>query len=152
MSGPALKGASSRPNGFEDVISAGAVVPSRLMDSNEEVLAELRKISELLTKPPAPPQPKGMAQEFKAFLSEYKVLGLAVAFILGIYLGNVVKALVTDMILPILSYALPPGKDINTLMAGPFGVGDFANSVLTFLIVALVIFLIVKAANRFKIQ
>jgi large conductance mechanosensitive channel len=124
------------------------------LDSNEEVLAELRKIAELLQKPPAPPpppEPKGMAQEFKAFLSQYKVLGLAVAFILGLYLGNVVKALVTDLILPIVSYALPPGTDINTYMVGPFGIGDFANNVLTFIIVALVIFLIVKAANRYKI-
>ena len=121
------------------------------MDSNEEILAELRKITELLQKPPTPPAPKGMVQEFKAFLSEYKVLGLAVAFILGLYLGNVVKALVTDLILPILSYALPAGTNINTYTVGPFGVGDFANAILTFLIVALVIFLIVKAANRYKI-
>ncbi|HEV2390667.1 MAG TPA: MscL family protein [Nitrososphaerales archaeon] len=124
------------------------------MDSNEEILAELRRIAALLEKPPeppAPPAPKGMAQEFKAFLSQYKVLGLAVAFILGLYLGNVVKALVTDLILPIVSYALPPGTDINHAMAGPFGVGDFANNVLTFIIVALVIFLIVKAANKYKI-
>jgi large conductance mechanosensitive channel len=121
------------------------------LDSNEEILAELRKITELLQKPPSPPAPKGMAQEFKAFLSEYKVLGLAVAFILGLYLGSVVKALVTDLILPIVSYALPAGTDINTYKVGPFGVGDFANSVLTFLIVALVIFLIVKVANRYKI-
>jgi large conductance mechanosensitive channel len=122
------------------------------LDSNEEILAELRKITELLQKPPDPPAPKGMAQEFKAFLSEYKVLGLAVAFILGLYLGNVVKALVTDMILPIVSFALPPGTDINTYMFHQFGVGDFANAILTFLIVALVIFLIVKAANRYKIS
>ena len=121
------------------------------MDSNEEVLAELRKIRELLTKPPDPPAPKGMANEFKAFLSQYKVLGLAVAFILGLYLGAVVKSLVTDIILPIVSYALPPGTNINTYMVGPFGVGDLANNILTFIIVALVIFLIVKAANRYKI-
>jgi large conductance mechanosensitive channel len=121
------------------------------LDSNDEILAELKKITQLLQKPPEPPKPKGMAQEFKTFLSQYKVLGLAVAFILGLYLGNVVKALVTDIILPVLSYALPPGKDVNTIMVGPFGVGDFANNVLTFLIVALVIFLIVKAANRYKI-
>ncbi len=92
-----------------------------------------------------------MANEFKAFLSEYKVLGLAVAFILGVYLGLVVKALVTDFILPIVSYALPAGTNINTYMIGPFGVGDFANNVLTFIVVALVIFLIVKAANKYKI-
>ena len=121
------------------------------LDSNEEILAELRKITELLKKPPDPPKPKGMAQEFKAFLEAYQVLGLAVAFILGVYLGALVKALVTDLILPIVSYAVP-GKDINTYTLGPFGVGDFANAVLTFIIVALVIFLIVKLANRANIK
>jgi large conductance mechanosensitive channel len=121
------------------------------MASDEEILVELRKITALLAKPPDPPVPKGMAQEFKAFLEQYKVLGLAVAFILGLYLGNVVKALVTDLILPIVSYALPRGTNINTYMVGPFGVGDFSNNVLTFIIIALVIFLIVKAANHYKI-
>lgn len=138
---------------MEDVISRpppeGATRP---LDSNDEALAELRKIRELLTQAPPPPPPKGMVQEFKAFLSQYKVLGLAVAFILGVYLGNVVKALVTDLILPIVSYALPPDTNVNTYKVGPFGVGDFANNLLTFLIVALVIFLIVKAANRYKIS
>ncbi len=90
--------------------------------------------------------------EFRAFLDQYKVLGLAVAFILGVYLGALVKALVTDLILPIVSYALPAGTDFNTYMVGPFGIGDFANSVLTFIIVALVIFLIVKLATRTKIK
>jgi hypothetical protein len=92
------------------------------LDKDDEILAELRKIRELLAKPPEPPQPKGLAQEFKAFLSEYKVLGLAVAFIIAIYLGAVVKALVGDLILPIVQFALPPGSsNINGLMAGPFG-------------------------------
>jgi len=59
-----------------------------------------------------------------------------VAFILGIYLGAVVKALVTDMILPMVALALPPGTDVNSYVAKPFGVGDFANAVLTFCIVA----------------
>ncbi len=125
------------------------------MTSDEETLSELRKIRELLTPkpaPPAPPAPKGISAEFKAFLSQYKVLGLAVAFILGLYLGNLVKALVTDLILPIIAYALPPGTDINTYMVGPFGIGDFANNVLTFVIVAFVIFLIVKVAKRYKID
>lgn len=122
------------------------------MDKDDEILAELRKISEALKKPEAPPKPKGMAQEFKAFLSEYKVLGLAVAFILGLYLGNVVKALVSDFIMPIVLFSLPPGTDVNQWTIGPFGIGDFANNVITFIIVALVIFLIVKAANRYKIS
>jgi len=119
---------------------------------DDDILAELKEIRKLLTPAPAPPPPKGLANEFKAFLEAYKVLGLAVAFILGVYLGALVKALVTDLVMPIVSYALPPGTNINTYMVGPFGVGDFFNAVLTFIIVALVIFLIVKLASRSNIK
>ena len=122
------------------------------MSSNEEMLAELRKIRELLTPAPGAAAPKGLVAEFKSFLSQYKVLGLAVAFIIGVYLGALVKSLVTDLILPVVSYALPTGTDINTYMMGPFGIGDFSNNLLTFLIVAFVIFLIVKIAKRYKIE
>ena len=121
---------------------------------DEQVLTELREIKRLLTPAPSapPPAPKGLIQEFKAFLSQYKVLGLAVAFILGVYLGALVKALVTDLILPIISFVLPPGQDFNAYEVGPFRVGDFANALLTFVIVAFVIFLIVKASKRYKIE
>jgi large conductance mechanosensitive channel len=120
--------------------------------ADEEILAELREIKKLLTPAPAAPPPKGMVNEFKAFLDKYGVLGLAVAFILGIYLGNLVKALVTDLILPILGYALPDISNINTVTYAKFGVGDFANNLLTFIIVAIVIFLIVKVASRSKVK
>jgi large conductance mechanosensitive channel len=122
------------------------------LEKDDEILAELRKITELLSKPPEPARAKGFVNEFRAFLSEYKVLGLAVGFIMAIYLGAVVKALVTDLILPTVQFAIPPGSgNINGLMAGPFGVGDFANAILTFIIVALVIFLIVRVAKRYEI-
>src|SRR2546427_10636034 len=92
---------------------------------DEQILAELREIKRLLTPaPPAPPAaPKGLIEEFKAVLSQYKVLGLAVAFILGGYLGALVKALVTDLILPILSFVLPPGQHFHTPEGGTFRVG-----------------------------
>ena len=92
--------------------------------TDEAILEELREIKKLLTVTPPPPPAKGTWNEFKAFLEQYKVLGLAVAFILGLYLGNLVKALVADLILPIIP--LPKGQAIDTYMAGPFGVGDFA--------------------------
>jgi large conductance mechanosensitive channel len=135
---------------------------------DEEMLEELRKIRELLTqKPPAPPPPapKGFAAEFKAFLSEYKVLGLAVAFILGLYLGQLVQGLVNDMIMPVVSIATgstgpaapctPGGPAVpawQCLAAGPFLLGQFLGTVLTFIVVALVIFLIVKLTKRYKID
>ena len=123
-----------------------------MTDTEDEMLAELREIKKLLTPASGAAAPKGFLNEFKAFIENYKVLGLAVAFILGIYLGNLVKALVTDLVFPIVSYALPKGSNINTYMVGPFGIGDFFNNLLTFIIVALVIFLIVKLADRANIK
>lgn len=119
-----------------------------MTSTDEEILAELREIKKLLTPAAPPVASKGLWNEFKAFLNKYGVLGLAVAFIMGIYLGNLVKALVTDLLLPILGYALPNISNINTATVGKFGVGDFANNLLTFIIVAFVIFLIVKLASR----
>jgi large conductance mechanosensitive channel len=120
--------------------------------TNDEILAELQEIRKVLTPAPPATPPKGFWNEFKTFLEQYKVLGLAVGFIMGIYLGNLVKALVTDLVLPIVQFALPPGSDVNKYAVGPFGVGDFANNLLTFIIVALVIFLIVKMAAKANIK
>jgi large conductance mechanosensitive channel len=127
--------------------------------SDDEMLAELRKIRELLTPaPPAPvpPAPKGISAEFKAFLSEYKVLGLAVAFILGVYLGGLVQALVKDLILPVIGIPLSGVGDLTTytviFASQTFKIGDFLIAVITFIIVALVIFLIVKMSKRYKLD
>ena len=125
------------------------------MTPDEEMLAELRKIRELLTHPPPPPPPKGLPAEFKAFISEYKVLGLAVAFIFAVYLGGLVQALVKDLILPIIGIPLSSIGDLSTYSVAfanqLFKIGDFLVALITFLIVALVIFLIVKVAKRYKI-
>jgi large conductance mechanosensitive channel len=118
--------------------------------TDEEILAEHREIRKLLTPAPKPEPPKGLMNEFRSFIKQYNVLGMAVAFIFGIYLGALTKALVTDLLLPLISFFLP-GQNINTVTLGPFGIGDFANSLLTFLIVAFVIFLIVKAASRYNL-
>ena len=140
------------------------------MSADAEVLDELRKIRELLTPkpaPPAPPPPKGLISEFKAFLSQYKVLGLAVAFILALYLGLLVQGLVNDLIMPIVGIATgstgaamqcgtpPSGPFVppwQCITFGPFLVGQFLGTVLTFIIVALVIFMIVKGTKRYKLD
>ncbi len=129
------------------------------MASDSEILTELQKIRELLTPkpaPPAPPAPKGFSAEFKSFLQNYKVLGLAVAFILGVYLGGLVQALVKDLILPVIGIALSGIGNLSTytvkFMNQDFQIGDFLIALITFLIVALVIFLIVKIAKRYHID
>ena len=138
------------------------------MTSDAEILAELQKIRELLTPkptPPAPPAPKGFAAEFKAFLSQYKVLGLAVAFILGLYLGQLVQGLVNDLVMPVISLATgsagpttvcPGGTTAvpawQCLAVGPFLVGQLLGTLLTFIFVAFVIFIIVRVAKRYRIE
>jgi large conductance mechanosensitive channel len=118
------------------------------------MLEELRKIRQLLEPkpaPPAPPPPKGFVNEFKDFLSKYRVMGMAVAFILGLYLGGLVNALVDDLIMPIIELAMP-GVEWEAITAGPFRIGHFIGALITFLIVAFVIFVLVKITKRMGIE
>jgi large conductance mechanosensitive channel len=119
------------------------------------MLDELKRIRELLEpKPaaPAPAPPKGMWAEFKAFLSQYKVFGLAVAFIIGLYLGGVIQALVKDLLLPAIGLAIPGMSNLATYTTGPFTLGDFLVALITFIIVAFVIFIIVKVVKKWGIE
>lgn len=80
------------------------------MANNDEMLDELKKIRTLLEPklaPPPAPAPKGLWNEFKDFLGKYKVLGLAIAFIMGVYLGGLVQSLVKDLLLPLIGLAIP---------------------------------------------
>ena len=128
------------------------------MAKDDEMLDELKKIRALLEPKPAPaaPAPKGMWAEFMDFISKYKVMGLAVAFIIGVYLGDVVQALVKDLIMPTIGLAMPGLGDlaskIFTVSNQKFGVGDFLVAVITFIIVAFVIFLIVKVTKRWGVE
>ena len=126
------------------------------MTREDDILEELRKIREALTPKPTPPEPKpaGLIAEFKEFIGKAGVLGLAIGFIFGAAIGKVVSALVQDLVMPIPG-ALIPGGDwrtaIITIPVGNgmnFGVGDFVGAVIDFLIIALVIFLIVKYAKK----
>ena len=91
--------------------------------------------------------PKGFVDEFTEFLLKYQVIGLAVAFIIGAAATKLVTATVTDIIMPIIAVLIPGGDWRATVVqAGPikFLVGDFVGNVIDFIIIALVIFLIVK--------
>jgi len=128
------------------------------MSKEDQMLEELRKIREAVEKaPPAPaPAPKGLWNEFKDFLSRYKVLGLAVAFVLGLYLGALVQAVVKDFIIPLLGLAIPGMSDLATYQANVFnqvfGIGDFLVALITFIVVAFIVFMLVKVMKRWKIE
>jgi large conductance mechanosensitive channel len=137
------------------------------------MLAELKQIRELLTPKPTPPPaaPKGLWGEFMGFLSKYKVMGLAVAFIMGVYLGALVNALVKDLVMPVIGLAIPglgnlatfkipiPWVELDSSGNPPagytgqlFAVGDFLAALITFVIVAFVIFLLVKITKKWGIE
>jgi large conductance mechanosensitive channel len=129
------------------------------LSTDEKILTELKKIREAVEPkpaPPSPPPPKGLWKEFIDFISKYKVMGLAVAFIMGVYLGALIQALVKDLIMPIIGLAIPGLGDLATYIVAVgsqnFGVGDFLVALITFIIVAFVIFLLVKITKKWGID
>jgi large conductance mechanosensitive channel len=89
-----------------------------------------------------------MYSEFKAFLLKQNVMSLAIAFILGVAIGKVVTALVTDLIMPIIGLVSPSTEWrawAFTVGTQKFLVGDFLGAVVDFVIIALVIFFLAKA-------
>jgi large conductance mechanosensitive channel len=86
-------------------------------------------------------------REFKAFLLKQNVMALAVAVVLGAALTKVVDSVVADFIMPIVGAATPGGAwrtwtlDVGTVR---FGVGNFINAVLNFLIVGFVAWRVTK--------
>ena len=81
------------------------------------------------------------------FLMKYQVIGLAVAFIIGAAATKMVTATVADIIMPVIAVIIPGGDWRSTvLQLGPVKllVGDFVGAIIDFIIIALVVFLVVK--------
>ncbi|MBA3659569.1 MAG: large conductance mechanosensitive channel protein MscL [Gemmatimonadales bacterium] len=113
-----------------------------------------------------------MFKEFKAFAMRGNVLDLAVGIIIGGAFGTIVKSLVDDVIMPPIGLALgnvdfadlfltlkdgskapPPYAGLAEAKAAgavTINYGLFFNSIITFLIIALSVFLLVRAANRLQ--
>jgi len=108
-----------------------------------------------------------MWREFKEFIARGNVIDLAVAVIIGVAFGRIVTTLVDNVIMPPIGLAL--GKaDFSSLFIDLSGqhplsiaeskakglpviaYGQLINDIVNFLIVALVVFLIVKAVNRLR--
>ena len=120
----------------------------------EKILEQLTKIREALEpKPasPAPAAPKGFTAKFMAFLSKYSVIGLAIAVIIGGAAGSLVSALVSDILMPLITFFIPGGAWREaTLAIGPviLSLGHFIGAIIDFLIIALVVFLIMKQIEK----
>ena len=115
----------------------------------EKMLEELQKIREAVEpKPtPPPPPPKGLGEEFLEFLNKYGVIGLAIGFIIGGAAGNLVSALVGDILMPIVTFFIPGGawrEAVLTLGTIQLSIGHFIAAVIDFLIIALIVFLLMR--------
>ncbi len=111
-----------------------------------------------------------MFKDFKEFIQRGNVLELAVGFIMATYFGAIVKSLVADIIMPPVGLALGgvdfadlkvvlkeaepavlTGEEIITPETAEVAInyGNFINIVLTFIIVAFVVFLLIRSYNRY---
>ena len=92
-----------------------------------------------------------MLPEFKAFAMKGNVVDLAVAVVIGAAFGKIVSSLVDTMITPLVGLFLG-GVDFSDLSfavgEAVFGYGAFVQSVIDFVIVAFVIFMIIKMMNK----
>jgi large conductance mechanosensitive channel len=110
-----------------------------------------------------------MLKEFKEFALRGNLIDLAIGFIIGAAFTGLVQSLVNDIIMPIIGGITPGGFDFSNLyiqFSGPkaatlaearkagatLAYGNFITLVINFLIVAWVLFLAVKAINRFQKQ
>ena len=107
----------------------------------------------------------GMVSEFKEFISKGNVLDLAVGVVIGAAFGKIVTALVDGIIMPIVGVALggvsvsdwkyvmkPESVDAAGAKVAEVAVqyGMFIQTLIDFLIIAFVIFLVIKAYNRMR--
>jgi len=95
----------------------------------------------------------GMISEFKDFAAGGNLVDVAVGFVMGAAFATVVKSLIADIVMPIVSgvFSLPDFSE----WAIPFGDsairhGNFINSLISFLLLAFVLFLLVRGISKIK--
>jgi large conductance mechanosensitive channel len=95
----------------------------------------------------------GFIKEFKEFALKGNVVDLAVAVVIGAAFGAIVSSLVDDVVTPLLltpAMKMAHVEDLDKLAWGAVKYGKFAAAILKFIVVALVLFMVIKAMNRMK--
>lgn len=99
----------------------------------------------------------GMLSEFKSFAMKGNLVDMAVGVVMGAAFGTVVKSFIDDVFMPAISpimggldvgswsIQMPGGED-----AAVINIGTFVNATISFIIVAFVMFMIIKAMNKAK--
>lgn len=94
-----------------------------------------------------------MIQEFKDFIARGNVMDMAVGIIMGAAFTAIVTSLVDDLVNPLIGLIIG-GIDFSSMSVGlgdaQFMYGNFINAVIKFVIIAWVVFLLVKGVNRMR--
>lgn len=93
----------------------------------------------------------GILKEFKEFLKEYKVIGLAIALVIGLASVALINSVVNNLIMPLITPFIPGGAwQAAVLKLGPIviGWGALLGAIINFVIIAFVVFLIAKYALK----
>jgi large conductance mechanosensitive channel len=92
-----------------------------------------------------------MLQEFKAFIARGNALDMAVGIIIGAAFTAIVTSLVDDLVNPLIGLFVG-GVDFSAISFGlgdaQFMIGNFVNAVIKFLIIAFVVFMLVRTVNK----
>jgi large conductance mechanosensitive channel len=95
----------------------------------------------------------GFIKDFQDFVIKGNIFDLAIAVIMGAAFGKVVESLIKDVITPAIlepTIKASGAKDLETWMVGGAKLGLFISNIITFVVIALVIFLMVRAMAKFK--
>jgi len=92
----------------------------------------------------------GMLKEFKEFAVKGNVIDLAVAVVIGAAFGKIIDSMVNDIIMPIVGKVLGDANFFVSWEAGGIPIGKFVQAVFNFLVIAFVIFLVIKGINSAK--
>lgn len=104
----------------------------------------------------------GFVKEFKEFAMRGSVVDLAVGVVIGAAFGKIVTSLVDDVIMPVvgyvtggidfsnMKYVISPEDPVNEIAEVSINYGNFINTIVQFIIVAFVIFLVIKGMNSMK--
>lgn len=95
----------------------------------------------------------GFIKEFKEFALKGNVVDLAIAVVIGAAFGAIVSSLVDDVITPmLLAPALKAAnvQDLDKLAWGAVKYGKFLSSIINFVVIAFVLFMVIKGINKMK--
>lgn len=90
-----------------------------------------------------------MVQEFKDFINRGNLVDIAVAFVMGIAFAAVITSLTNDVIDPIIAKIFDV-QDLAEWIVWDIRIGAFLAAIINFVIVAIVVFFVIKAYNRMR--